>query len=109
MINYSPVIRGEEAMQVLSEIKGKFTDENIRKWRDVCCVNPDISNNNGSGICRTCPIAKRPRPPQTKEDKEHGWCHDWFEASLKLRLRTRLEKLRKLAKLRSSASKVKTK
>jgi len=98
--SYNPVIRGAEALQVLSEIKGKFTDENIRKWRDVCCVNPDISNNNGSGICRTCPIAKPP------EEEGWGWCHDWFEASMKLRLRTRLERLRKLAKVRTLRRKV---
>jgi len=88
------VIRGEEALRTLSEIKGKMTKKNIRRWRDICCVNPDISNNNGSGICRTCPIAKQP------EDEKYGWCHDWYEASIKLRLKTRLEKLQKLANLR---------
>ena len=99
MTNHSLVIRGEEALQVLSEIKGKFTDENIRKWRDVCCVNPDISDKNGSWICKTCPIMN---PPEEEGD---GGCHDWYEASIKLRLRTRLKKLGNLAKLRSSAMK----
>ncbi len=100
-MNDSPVTRGEEALQILSEIKGKFTDENIRKWRDVCCVDPDIGDNNGSGVCR-CPIAKRPRPPITKDDPVHGWCHDWCEASLKLRLRTRLKNIRKYVGVQSS-------
>lgn len=101
MVDYTPVTRGEVALQILSEIKGKFTEENIIKWRNVCCVNPDISNNNGSGICRTCPIAKRPRPPKTREDAVHGWCHEWFVASQKLRLKMRLENIRKYLGLRT--------
>ncbi len=85
------VYRGDAAIKILTEIKGKLTDENILKWRNVCCVGPDISDNNGSGICRTCPIAS---PPQ---EEGHGWCHSWYEASIKLRLRMRLKKIKKYA------------
>ena len=82
-----PTLKMTKALQILREIKGKFTDENILKWRNICCVNPDISNNNESGICRDCPIAVPPK------DEKHGWCHDWWEASIKLSLRHRLEKI----------------
>ncbi len=76
------VTRGVDAIQILTEIKGRMSDENIIKWRNVCCVNPNIG-------CRACPIGVPPK------DEAHGWCHSWFEASLKLRLRKRLENIKK--------------
>jgi len=76
------VYRGDTAINILTEIKGKFTDENILKWRNVCCVNPSIG-------CKNCPVGS---PPQ-KEG--WGWCHTWYEASVKLRLRRRLESIKK--------------
>lgn len=82
MSSYDPVVRGDIAIQTLIEIKGITSDENIMKWRNICCVNPNI-------ICKVCPIGIPP------EDKDHGWCHEWFEASQKLRLRRRLENIKK--------------
>ena len=88
------VYRGEEALAILREIKGKFSDENIYKWRNVCCVGPDISDNNGLGECISCPIGQRPPPKKEDQRLQYGWCHDWYEASWKLRLRRRLENIR---------------
>jgi len=86
-IDYTPVIRGDEALETLTEIAGKHTDDNVLKWRSICCVNPDIGGNNGSGECPECPIGKPPT------DEDYSWCHEWFTASQKLRLKTRLENI----------------
>ncbi len=88
-IDYSPVIRGDEALEALNRIKGRFTDENIVLWRNVCCVVPDIGGNHGTGMCRDCPIGVPP------SEEEHGWCHDWYVASVKLRSRKRIERIEK--------------
>lgn len=82
MRHYDSVIRGAKAIQVLTEIKGKMSEENIIKWRNICCVNPHVG-------CRNCPIGVPPK------EGENGWCHDWWEASIKLRLKKRLENIRK--------------
>ena len=82
MKHYDPVIRGTEAVQILTDIKGRISDENVRRWRNVCCVNPNVG-------CRNCPIGIPPK------DEDHGWCHEWFVASMRLSLKTRLDRINK--------------
>lgn len=75
-----------------------MTDRNILIWRDICCVNPDLGcsphyekdRDTGeitSATGCTCPLRK----PK---------CHEYALASVRLRIKKRIENLKRLALIR---------
>lgn len=87
--------RGKEALEIFGRIDGKFTDENVRLWRNICCVNPDIGGNNGSGECKACSIGVRPPPKGEDELRQQGWCHAWYKKSQELQIKERKARIEK--------------
>ena len=91
-MKHTKVIRGDEALEILTRFRGEaITDANVRLWRDVCCVNPDLGcapvyiKEEGIVIraygCPECPLGKEK-------------CHLFYEASWKLRLKDRLARIK---------------
>lgn len=92
-MKYTKVIRGDEARELLARFASEaITEANVRLWRDICCVNPDlgcapvyIRDDNGDVVraygCPECPLGKMR-------------CHEFYEASWKLRLKDRLKRVK---------------